>query len=40
MQNPLSVNARVFELAAQVAPEMIGKLTADARKTADQLPSM
>ena len=40
MQNLLSANARVFELSAQVAREMIGKLTAGAGKTADRLPSM
>jgi hypothetical protein len=40
MQNLLSVNAWISELSAQVAREMIGKLTAGAGKTADQLPSM
>ena len=40
MQNLLSVNARVSELSAQVAREMIGKLNAGAGKTTDRLPSM
>lgn len=40
MQNLLSVNAQVSELAAQVAREMIGKLNAGAGKTTDRLPSM
>ena len=40
MQNLLSVNARLSELTAQVAREMIGKLNAGAGKITDRLPSM